>query len=400
MIPLSDYFGKVIDCRKVVFDCRFFHFSNNTRIQLIDSFYSFVNSLFGEECVMHWTLSDRAVCNQNDLILKLQNYTDQDIFMDMIGDVKCNRIYNKTTLNQYDRDLQYRLPFFTTLSTKYSIDYPEYSEENLKPYANLNSIEELKNAIKRVFDLEDRINKNVYSDHAIQGGCFTAKNLEQDDSFFGVISLWISYFSIQDDIKHLTGLLYQYGTKIATEFTDINVIIKMNQSCLDFLDSRLFFKSLNANNDGSPTTREQRMLADYMYLQDIGWANIISPYTARLLEIPKQEQTEFISMEQDHTCIIRELGNGEVSIQNKRDIAETTIQDMKSIKSIVYHALYPGTGRFPITWPYWRSNWENTPIFSGELITENNQIVFQHKETVNPLFLSGTLNTRGRLETT
>lgn len=387
MQPLSDYFGKIIDCRKVVFDCRFFHLTKNKKIQLFDSFFNFVNSAFSEECVLNWKFDNKVVRDQNNLYQKLQNENDETIYMDVIGDVKCNRIYNKITLNQYDRDLKYRLPLFTTLSIKYSVDYLEYFKAKIEPYVSLNSIIELKNSINNVFDLEYRVNKNVYSDHAIRGNCFSAKSHKNDDEYYGEISLWISYFSIHDEVNHLAKSLYEYGVKIATEFADTNVTIKVNQSCSNILDSRLFFRSLIANADQSPTSREQSMLANYMYLQDIGWANIISPYTARLLDIHQHGNTKYNLVDKNQTYVIHMLKNGAISIQNKRDIEETTILDIKSIKSIAYRALYPGIGRFQLTWPYWRSNWENVPILPEELKTEDKQIVFQHKGTVNPLFL-------------
>lgn len=358
MIPTSDSFGRIIDCRTLVFDGQYFGLTESEVLGLAAELYSFVERSFGEACVLSWRCREKALKGL-DGIAKAHIKDDEIFDISVLGDVKSNLVYDKKSLRVYDRRLMYDPVYTLGLAPgDASADYPAYSQRELEPCKNDTAM--LREAVMRIFSEEGRINKNLFSQHDVEGAFFAYHMEEQAELFSGEFKLHISCFSLGDELDNMAAELYKFGQLVALDFTNVNMVIGIMQTDSDW---DRYFGTLNTDEADDETGFMMRCRAEFMYLHKVGWANIISPTVSRLL--PDESKALFNTLE-----------NGAVCARLGCTASETTLKALKRLKTELYPALLPAVSEFDLDYPYLRSHWENIAVLDDELHVQNDQIIF------------------------
>lgn len=358
MIPTSDSFGRIIDCRTLVFDGQYFGLTESEVLGLAAELYSFVERSFGEACVLSWRCREKALKGL-DGIAKAHIKDDEIFDISVLGDVKSDLVYDKKSLRVYDRRLLYDPVYTLGLAPgDASADYPAYSQRELEPCKNDTAM--LREAVMRIFSEEGRINKNLFSQHDVEGAFFAYHMEEQAELFSGEFKLHISCFSLGDELDNMAAELYKFGQLVALDFTNVNMVIGIMQTDSDW---DRYFGTLNTDEADDETGFIMRCRAEFMYLHKVGWANIISPTVSRLL--PDESKALFNTLE-----------NGAVCARLGCTASETTLKALKRLKTELYPALLPAVSEFDLDYPYLRSHWENIAVLDDELHVQNDQIIF------------------------
>lgn len=358
MIPTSDLFGRIIDCRTLVFDGQYFGLTESEVLGLAAELYSFVERSFGEACVLSWRCREKALKGL-DGIAKAHIKDDEIFDISVLGDVKSDLVYDKKSLRVYDRRLLYDPVYTLGLAPgDASADYPAYSQRELEPCKNDTAM--LREAVMRIFSEEGRINKNLFSQHDVEGAFFAYHMEEQAELFSGEFKLHISCFSLGDELDNMAAELYKFGQLVALDFTNVNMVIGIMQTDSDW---DRYFGTLNTDEADDETGFMMRCRAEFMYLHKVGWANIISPTVSRLL--PDESKALFNTLE-----------NGAVCARLGCTASETTLKALKRLKTELYPALLPAVSEFDLDYPYLRSHWENIAVLDDELHVQNDQIIF------------------------
>lgn len=358
MISTSASFGRIIDCRTLVFDGQYFGLTESEVLGLAAELYSFVERSFGEACVLSWRCREKALKGL-DGIAKAHIKDDEIFDISVLGDVKSDLVYDKKSLRVYDRRLLYDPVYTLGLAPgDASADYPAYSQRELEPCKNDTAM--LREAVMRIFSEEGRINKNLFSQHDVEGAFFAYHMEEQAELFSGEFKLHISCFSLGDELDNMAAELYKFGQLVALDFTNVNMVIGIMQTDSDW---DRYFGTLNTDEADDETGFMMRCRAEFMYLHKVGWANIISPTVSRLL--PDESKALFNTLE-----------NGAVCARLGCTASETTLKALKRLKTELYPALLPAVSEFDLDYPYLRSHWENIAVLDDELHVQNDQIIF------------------------
>lgn len=56
-------------------------------------------------------------------------------------------------------------------------------------------------------------------------------------------------------------------------------------------------------------------------------------------------------------------------------VSETTLIDLKRLKSALYSAMLPSVSEFDLDYPYLRSHWENIAVLDDELHVQDDKII-------------------------
>lgn len=357
MIPTSDSFGRIIDCRTLVFDGQYFGLTESEVLGLAAELYSFVERSFGEACVLSWRCREKALKGL-DGIAKAHIKDDEIFDISVLGDVKSDLVYDKKSLRVYDRRLLYDPVYTLGLAPgDASADYPAYSQRELEPCKNDTAM--LREAVMRIFSEEGRINKNLFSQHDVEGAFFAYHMEEQAELFSGEFKLHISCFSLGDELDNMAAELYKFGQLVALDFTNVNMVIGIMQTDSDW---DRYFGTLNTDEADDETGFMMRCRAEFMYLHKVGWANIISPTVSRLL--PDESKALFNTLE-----------NGAVCARLGCTASETTLKALKRLKTELYPALLPGWAEFELDCLRIRPYWENVVVLDSELCFENGNMV-------------------------
>lgn len=369
MIPSANYFGKIVDTRILVFRAYYYGLTENDVTELAGDFYSFVNAEFGNECVLLWH-SRKRVIKDIHALEETGIHPAGTFDMDLIGDVKSRIVYNKTTLRRYDRDLEFHPVFhcgITPMSA--SVDYPEFAKQSIKPHVN--NPDELQQALLAIFQREGCINKGLLLQNDVEGFLFNSKFDGTDGLYAGKIELRVNCISLADELDNYANSLVDFGRRLSLRFVCVNVTIGIDQSGLDYVRYYGGVQLHPCTDSKAGEVHAMIRHAKYLYMQEVGWANIISPIVMGRIQLGETTIQQDVQEER--------LANGALYIHSSHGVANTTLAQLSTIKQRIYPAMMPGISKFGLDWPYFRSFWENVPLVSGELAVTNKYVFFRHK---------------------
>lgn len=363
MKSTSEEFGRIIDCRMLILDGQYFNLTEYQALKLAEKFYLFVNSLFEDSCVLLWKCKNRSIRKSSD-ITDSKIRTDEIFDISLLGDVKGNIVYNKSSLRAYERRLQNDIVFCLGLTPPFSAtDYPDYAKTELDPYRA--SPMQFRDALLKLFNMEDRCNRGFYRQHDLEGCFFSSSAEENESAFSGEFFLEISCHSLGDELDKTAEKLYEFGKALVSEFSNVNMTIGVAQTEREW---EQYF--------GAPhISSRPEMLSENEYMRKVGWANIFSPLVSQLLDF--NEETVFPDSVQ-----YEQLENGAACIRLNSTVSKTTISDLKQLKATFYPALLPSVIEFTSDWPYFRSQWENVAILDDELLTDGDKVIFRQNAKI------------------
>ncbi len=371
MIATADHFGTVADCRTLVLEGKFFRLSEQDVHMLAQQFFTFADGLPDGESVRLWKCRNR-VLRSADEIAGLKIRLNEIFDITMYGDIKSLLVYDKRSLRAYDRRLLYDPVYTLGLApVNASCDYPGYTEIELDPYRG--DPQEFRKALLKLFAQDGRKNRELLCRHDMEGGILASAIEGQDGLFSGDFSLQISCLSLGDALDAMAEALYAFGVRLASKFTNINMTVAIEQTPHDWAR---YFGALNTGNADINTGSLLCRRAKYLYLDRVGWGNIISPLLCSLLPDNGHAPAEI-------------LANGAACIRLKRPVSQTSLEDLKQIKAAVYPAMLPAKTVFDTNWPYYRSHWENVAVLNDEVQVENGQVIFVQNGEADRAYLLG-----------
>ena len=384
----AESFGKVIDCRSIIFQAEYYCLSEEKLLQLATLLYSFVNDLFSDKCVISWHIRNKSI--RNETVIKQTNIQTNEIFtIDAIGDVKCDRVINKTGLRKYEKDLGNNMIFYLPIVPPFaSVDYPEYASQRLVPYEK--DPHAFRQAVIDVFSEEGRVNLSQSQTHDITVMLLCKKDGDNHNLICGNFFIGVSLFCLNDDeLEKLSKQLLELLRQIAEEYINVNASIRIAQTWQEF---DYYWRGENLCQDDTTydlRDGELRSLINqrikYLYLTSIGWANALSPV---VMDYYNKHQNS-------HTAanVLREktAGGGTIYLSEKK-ITDFQLMDAKEIKKELYPCIVPSYIEAPVHYNGIggiRSNWENVPILDEEIKIKNGKIVIQHQVPMDLEYILG-----------
>ena len=361
-MPTANFFGKIIDCRYLVLEGKFFCLREEESRGLIDDFCSFIEAKLGETSIILWKQNERTLNDRvkSDSISFPKNgfYT-----IEFYGDQESGTVFDNKSLRSYERALN-KDPLFSMLSVPSfaSVDY----SETAKKIIDNSTPTSLRNSLLQLFSIEGKINKNLLQAHDMHGYLIISEMIEKPKLYSGELTIRISTFCADNSIDSLSEILLSFGTMLSLKYTSVNLSINIRQS-FNTSDYLRYFGNLIENNIVNQDALVLKERAKYMYLQDVGWANIVSPTVCQLISEPT-----------NNYCTQEKLMNNALVVRAKDCSSNTSIAVLKEIKKVIYAALFPGESSFPRNWPYWRAYWENIPVLDDELDVSNSMVQFKY----------------------
>ena len=372
MIPTSESFGRIIDCRSLALEAQFYCLDSAKALNLMETWYSYVNDLFANSSVIKWAVQGKA-WNEEKVKSSIEIPKHDILHAEFYGDTKNAIVYNKSSLRAYEKRLTYD-PVFSLgiVPVNASIDYPDYAREHF----DSSSPERLRESLIALFSLEGRINRRQWFSHDISGDYSCSEMIEKPGLYDGNLSILISCFSAAEQLEGFSESLQHFSEELSLQFTFINASVGIRQSQIGF-EYKQYFGSLRNLESRSPDEFRIHQNAQYLYLQNVGWANTVSPIPSMLL-----------TGKNSGDCYdICQLSNGALVVKSKSSISTTTLATLKRLKKALYPSLYPGKAVFQNTWPYFRSLWQNIPVLDEEIEVSESQVVFRHCKGVNTEYL-------------
>ena len=368
MLPTADYFGKIIDCRYLVLEGRFFFLSEAEIRGLAECFYSFVETDLGESSIILWKQNEKTLKGEiksNSISLPPKGFYSLEFY----GDKTSSTVYDKRSLRSYEKTLD-RDPVFTLglVPSFASADYPEAAKKLIDNSTPIS----LRNSLLQLFSIEGKINKSLFDSHDMQGYLLLSEMIGSPRLFSGGLVIKISTFCADKSLDLLSEALLGFGTMLSLRYSSINVSVGIRQSSI-VSDYERYFGGLAESCRNIPDALIVNERAKYLYLHDVGWANIISPAVCQIVD-------ENLCSD---CCTRDKLVNGALVVRAKDNLSDTSLAVLKEIKRTVYSALFPGESEFPRNWPYFRAYWENLPVFDDELFVSDSMVHFRHTGSIN-----------------
>ena len=383
----AESFGKVIDCRSIIFQAEYYCLSEGKVLQLAALLYSYVNDLFSEKCIISWHIQNKVLRNAT-VIRQTKIQTNEIFSIDAIGDVKSDRVINKTSLQKYDKDLRNSMIFHMGLVPPFaSVDYPDYVSQRLIPFED--DPQAFQQAIVNLFSEEGRVNRSQSQTHDVTVMLLNKKQIGNHNLFCGDFFIKVSLFCLSDEeVEHLSKQMLGLLRHIAEEYININASIRIAQNKQEF---EFYWRGEHLSQDykayDSGDGKLQALIAErrkHLYLTSLGWANALSPVVMHYYIKHKDSSDTAVS-------VVREkLTSGGSIYTSEKRIMDFKLIDAKNIKRELYSCIVPCYNKMNVHYNGVggiRSNWENVPIFDEEIIVKNGEIIISHQVPLDLKYL-------------
>ena len=390
MIPSAYFRRTVTDKRAVLLRGDFFDLTQVQLTELIYDFYCSVVSFYTGRCILDWSLSDDRISAaklNNIMFGKRYDLSYFSLFAE--GVIPGDHAKNLTQMRRYVRSVYYdpnpppacsKVPFF-------SPDYNDYFESFiLNPLKDGAGLDVLRDGFLTIYDAVGK--KFLGYPNGIDCICelYCGQSKLSQGLYYGTICLRHERVSLDTDVGMYTSWLKQLALDLSGKYGSINFYIGMMRS--SGMAYPEYWAAFN-NRDYSADERyrknpSRRILTEdenqhtYHYLMAPGWANILSPFTAKYLKEP---------IHASNNVTIETMSDGRLFVAADCDILSYDVPQAKQVKRILYDALFPG-GCFYVPSMIEsknvdsfspRSYWELTPVFPEEVEVYKGGILVAHK---------------------
>lgn len=377
-----DAFGEIINCHQLVLCAQFYRLNADQVDEMARLFYDFINNKFESCFVLDWHFNNKALNDLEQCLRQEKNsYRLYSIMMD--GDYRSGSINNKTSLRKHGKRLQYDMVFNSGKVPPFcAVDYPDYKANNINPYRN--SPELFKSAIIKLF-LEDHPEiLSQYHNHDMGGMFHVSCTEDEPESFFGSINIYMSVYCAEDELDSFADEFAGFARQCSKAFININASIALSASTMG-KDYECYFYGY-PNKDTIRRGSGLLLKAHYLYLNNVGWSNIISPATRVL------DEGLLKTCNSNHPIYyLEELTGGGIVVQSNESITRTNLCDLLEIKKRIYGSLFPGRVKFGLDWNF-RGNWENIPLLDEEITVSAIDVVISHCKDLNIDYVKEVMN--------
>lgn len=354
---------QVIDCRQLKLAGTFFSLTQEQAGEVARRLYDYINATFSDSFVLDWKIGGRALKDMG-ASFPAQRLKNGAYIITAQGNVLCDRVYNKTTLRKYEREVCYPAIPPKTLGSWQSVDHAEYYETQVMPC--MNNPEQLKQAVQKLFDLENRVYLASCQSRDLLA-FISSSPMESTNHFHGEFGLEIPFYCLCDEVDLWGERFYELGKQLVEAFPNTNAHIEVGDTHAG--SYTCYFGSSRVGFNTVPEVPFLHLYLQELYLTEIGWAHFISKKTRLLIEGNTQPTDERI--------FLTELKGGGQAVRVRNPVSTATISDLKSMKRYLYPMVIPRTHTFPLDWPL-RRYWEYVPVFEDELTITEKGIQFQH----------------------
>ena len=378
----EDLYAQITDCRSVTLYGTYYDLLRDKASNLFRDFYSFVNDRLSADCILDWTMDNRAV---KDLDASLRGDSSPYRSLYVEGKVSGSIVRNKTTMRKFMRDSAYDPVFMQGLApSDASVDYVYKRICFLDRYEN--DPERYREALSHFF-LYDFPYLQQYRMWDIRGFVDSSPMAEGSDNVRGRFSIGISFACLKNGPDETAECFRAFAERLSETYINISIAVGSESQCrpVDFPDYLFYFMGYDDPTDFNALLREQALwtAAEYLYMKKVGWVNILSPAAAGLLETGPRFSAEGPN-------VLREpLRHGGVEIRCAKRFSETKMTDYRQLKAAMYGSLYPGKSSITIgpdpelRFLYLRTRWECVPILEQELSIDGRTIRFRHLGTLD-----------------
>lgn len=373
--------GEIIDRRRLCLEARYSFLSYSEFLRLANTFLAFTSDLLSREFYTQWAFCGKSL-DLSALKKVLFDEPHQSYGLDFYAeaDIQSCHVYNKASFRHFCRENE-RILTLTDKCKLYAEDYPSSFQEAFSPDIAKNC----KGTLLQWFAQRGKVNLGTYYDHdayAYFSGC----SYHGDHSnYHGILKLYCSVACLGTELSIFSEKLLCFAKELAADYQTVNALISLTPLpiTMDCSPYMLYFGKppkepvICKGIQYSPIEWYQ-----FAYLCGAEWANVLSPKTLQFIFQESLTKTDL------NAVSIELLGNGGAAVVLKKDIAATDVNDLATVKRLLYPALLPG-GRsikkknfFDLTTfcspekP--RLRWESIPVFEYEIIETEDTIVYRH----------------------
>ena len=361
MRSVTDAEGALIDVRSIFLDGRYFSVTAEQADQLAEFFYTAINSLLKDSCIIDWKFKNRKLV---DIETSLQRDKAPNGSYTFCADafVRTARMRNLTALRKFQRHRSICLskPVRNTRP-------PEQDVASI--LASSNCIEEAKCKIVEQFDM-DRVPpyESFYRDDILVYYCCMPIDETNGAKFCGDVLFQVAAYVVDNEINAWAEWLKQLAIEMQAMIGNINIHIMLNSGREPY--SR-YYGSYNSTL--AARTDQLERYSQMIYLTEIGWTNILCNATRNLGVCPGPNS---------ELCVV-ELESGGLLVGSPKSLIDTGISVMKKIKTILYQAILPRKRLHQCQGLIIRPLWEVVPVFDDEITITEQSIVFEHHGDIN-----------------
>lgn len=375
------------DCRGLRLAFEFYQLTRDEVCLLTQDVLRFWDEITAEQFVGSWSIDGKDVSNKamKQYVMDVIPYKAPGVLF-YRGCVRSSIIPNKTAAivavrkRNYDPDIPLKLGVST--------DYMDYCKSRLgKEKPDKDRFLEF---VRNTFRLEDKRIFSYWPGDDLRM-TFHALPYKSDPSgLYGAFRMEICGACLGEKLNPMAELWRDYLQKLSEKYGKINGRV-MFQPARGISSASPYMRYFGCNlmHDFSHEEmglKETEWYPTY-YLCGVEWANVISPLAATHVPQLKAED----NLQPD--IQIKSLNSGGILVASKRPINEFDVSHLRTMKELVYPALYPGRSAITFSSLFFedmqghchfnymnfpREDWANVPMLDHEIDVVSTCLVYSH----------------------
>ena len=369
-----------IDSRCLQFELNYYMLNKHQTDRLMKSFYDWCLSFGRNQYIGQWYWGSRKISVESIPCRISQSGSYSFGFeANFISDVVYDKKTYKANKEKLFADISVPL-----IELSCSQDYFPFYDQQFRDTPK--TANDWINSILSFFNEKNRICISPVAANDINAFAYSCQYRNNNNMYYGAIRFSVYLYCISNIIASVAGNMIQLLRNLSASYVNLNARILLSPICsaAPYGPHMTYFGS-NVEQDGSHISVGALPSEWYKsyYLLGAEWYNIISPLAQRHLpnlmnDIPQHKNIAF-----------EQLDTGGVAVWVKKEIINTDVDDLVSLKHLLYPALYPGKMCIEkkhilsrdafglISKP--RKQWELLPVFENEIIISDTHIIFQHQ---------------------
>lgn len=368
----------VVDCRSVQLELEF---DNLTQIQLkklAAKIFEKCVSVMQNEFYLCWDWNGKNI-KEDHIPFKIQEaegyFTfgfEGEVFSETVSDAKTFKLHSKSL---FDKAMM-------GIGSILSVDYYDGLRSIEPSIISAITPDETKTALLNLFNCPQKKKIGIWNSYDTVF-LFSSYPYENNQKlFYGDVSLRVAALCLGEHIIDFSNMLAICVRQIAEEFETVSGRVTLspislpNSSC----GHMLYFGRLANQNIREVSNLTVREWARRYYVRGAEWFNVLSP-------VQSQQLSCFRNVSYADMCV-ETLSTGGVMVASNKNILQTDIPELLSVKKFLYPALFPGEGVLFLehllarehvihtTKP--RREWEYVPMLEEEIIVLSDKVVFRH----------------------
>jgi len=379
---------EIIDCRKLQMEIEAFDIDIFQVKQMAESIYRESRSLLAENLLSEWHFDEKNSSKKvkESSIPMLINNAEDWISFSCDSYVADDADKIKRTFKAYDNFYQASVERESLKSTM-SADYIDFFSGK---FANINDSDAVRTAVLQLFNETGKVYLNTWHGPDISMNFSSLPFHNNKERYRAEFRISFNISCIGGYIISLSEKMAEIAVKIASGVPNVSARIGLTPAfAVERMSGHMKYFG-NYCNDGRQRDNGLWDIEWYPFAYSCGveWFNILSPLQRS--NVPSVLE----DAEQYDECDVYEIEGGGIVVRSKKDVLNTDIPELASMKSLMYDALYPGMREYKLNHLDFgsfceliksfkpRSCWERIPIFDDEIEVLEDRIIFKHRNNI------------------